>query len=329
MKALVTGGGGFLGRTIVEKLVDLGWQVSSLARGTYPELEALGVTCHRGDLAEADAVDAAVAGVDVVFHVAAKAGVWGPYREYERANITGTDNVLAACRTHGVGRLVYTSTPSVVHAGDDIEGGDESLPYPRKFHAHYPATKAVAEQRVLAANGPDLATVALRPHLIWGPRDNHLVPRLLERQRAGRLKLVGSGDKLVDTVYVDNAADAHLQACNRLEPGAACAGRVYFISQGEPLTIREWINRILAAGGLGPVRRSVPAPVALFAGAIMEGFAKATGQREEPMLTRFLVRHLSTAHWYDLTAARRDLGYEPAISIDEGFERLAAWLSSR
>ncbi len=329
MKALVTGGGGFLGRRVVEKLVDLGWQVSSLARGTYPELEALGVTCYRGDLAEADAVDAAVAGVDVVFHVAAKAGVWGPYREYERANITGTDNVLAACRTHGVGRLVYTSTPSVVHAGGDIEGGDESLPYPRKFHAHYPATKAVAEQRVLAANGPDLATVALRPHLIWGPRDNHLVPRLLQRQRAGRLRLVGSGDKLVDTVYVDNAADAHLQACERLEPGAACAGRVYFISQGEPLPIREWINRILAAGGLGPVRRSVPAPVALFAGAIMEGFAKATGQREEPMLTRFLVRHLSTAHWYDLTAARRDLGYEPAISIDEGFERLAAWLSSR
>jgi nucleoside-diphosphate-sugar epimerase len=314
---------------IVEKLVDRGWQVTSFARGSYPELEALGVVCHRGDLADADDVDVAVAGSDAVFHVAAKAGVWGPYREYERANIVGTDNVLAACRKHGVGRLVYTSTPSVVHAGDDIEGADESLPYPRKFHAHYPATKAVAEQRVLAASSPELATVALRPHLIWGPRDNHLVPRLLERQRSGRLKLVGSGDKLVDTVYVDNAADAHLAACDRLEPDAACAGRVYFISQGEPLPIREWINRILAAGGLGPVRRSVPAPVALFAGAVMEGLATITGQKEEPMLTRFLVRHLSTAHWYDLTAARRDLGYEPAISIDEGFERLAVWLSSR
>ena len=328
MKALVTGGGGFLGRVIVEQLVDRGWEVSSFARGDYPELEELGVTCHRGDLAEADDVMSAVEGVDVVFHVAAKAGVWGPYEEYERANITGTDNVLAACRRHGVSRLVYTSTPSVVHAGGDIEGGDESLPYPAEFHAHYPATKAVAEQRVLAANSPELATVALRPHLIWGPRDNHLVPKILARQRAGRLRLVGSGDKLVDTVYVDNAAAAHLQACDRLRPDAACAGRAYFISQGEPLPISEWVNRILAAGGLGPVRRSVPRPLALLAGAVMEGFAKVTGQQEEPVLTRFLVRQLSTAHWYDLTAARRDLGYDPTVSIDEGFERLQAWLAS-
>ena len=235
MNALVTGGGGFLGGAIVRRLRARGDEVRSLSRGRYPALRRPRRQQIQGDVADAGAVDAAVAGCDVVFHVAAKAGVWGRYAEYHRANVVGTENVLAACRRHGVRRLVYTSSPSVVFDGRDMEGVDESVPYPAHYEAHYPQTKAEAERLVLAANGPDLATVALRPHLIWGPGDNHLVPRILARGRAGRLRRIGRANKLIDSIYIDNAADAHLLAADRLAPGSPVAGKAYFISNGEPI----------------------------------------------------------------------------------------------
>ncbi|NBO92662.1 MAG: NAD-dependent epimerase/dehydratase family protein, partial [Planctomycetia bacterium] len=231
MKALVTGGGGFLGGAIIRQLQAQGDCVRSVSRSHYP---ALAIDQVQGDLADPGVAERAVSGCDVVFHVAAKAGVAGRYGDYYRANVEATRRVINACRACGVRRLVYTSSPSVVFGGNDIENGNESLPYPKHYHAHYPETKAEAERLVLAANGTELATVALRPHLIWGPGDNHLVPRLLERGRAGRLRRIGTG-KQIDSVYIDNAAQAHVLAANRLEPGAACAGRVYFISNGEPL----------------------------------------------------------------------------------------------
>jgi nucleoside-diphosphate-sugar epimerase len=325
MKALVTGGGGFLGKAIVTRLVGRGWQVRTFNRGAYPELSAMGVTEVRGDLVNRDAVERAVAGCDVVFHVAAKAAMWGAYRDFVNTNVIGTNNVVSACRRGGVGKLVYTSTPSVVHGGDDIEGGDESLPYPRRYHAHYPATKARAERAVLGVNSAELATVALRPHLIWGPGDPHLVPQIVSRAREGTLRLVGDGANRVDSVVVDNAADAHLLACDRLAPGAPCAGRVYFISNGQPLPISELVNRILAAAGLPPVRRTVPVWLAYGVGAAMEAAHGLLRLPGEPKMTRMIARHLATAHWYDLTAARRDLGYEPTVSIEEGLARLAGW----
>ena len=335
MRALVTGGGGFLGRAIARKLLDRGGPVRNLARGAYPELDGWGVESLRGDVADPQAVDGAVAGCDVVFHVAARVGAWGPRSEYHRTNVTGTDNVLAACRRHGVPKLVYTSTPSVVHAGHDIAGADESLPYPDHFETAYPESKAEAERRVLAANGPALATVALRPHLIWGPGDNHLIPRLLTRARAGRVRLIGREDKLVDSTYIDNAADAHLLAADRLGPDAACAGRAYFIAQGEPCPSGELMNAILAAAGLPPVTKRIPSGVAWLAGAVAEGIFRLLGRQDEPPLTRFVARQLSTAHWYDISAARRDLGYDPAISTRQGlallrdhFEKQTVSLSS-
>ncbi|MEA2631259.1 MAG: 2-alkyl-3-oxoalkanoate reductase, partial [Chloroflexota bacterium] len=206
MNALVTGGGGFLGGAIVARLVARGDAVRSLSRGDYPAMRAMGVEQVRGDLADPDAVARAVDGCAVVFHVAAKAGIWGPYAEYHRSNVEGTRNVIAACRAGGVGRLVFTSSPSVVFDGRDMEGADESVPYPRRHDAAYPATKAEAERLVRAADGDDLATVALRPHLIWGPGDNHLIPRLLDRARRRRLRRIGAANKLIDSVYVDNAA---------------------------------------------------------------------------------------------------------------------------
>ncbi len=322
MRALVTGGGGFLGGAIVRRLLARGDEVRSFARSAYPELEALGVDVRRGDVCDAEAVSAAVEGCETVFHVAALPGVWGSSREYHRTNVVGTDNVLAACRAHGVKRLVYTSTPSVVHSGRDIEGGDESLPYASAFAAHYPRTKAIAERRVLEANGETLCTLALRPHLIWGPGDNHLVPRILARGRAGRLRLIGKRRNLIDTVYIDNAANAHLLAADRLEPGARCAGKAYFISNGEPRPLAEITNGILAAAGLPPVTRRIPALFAYAVGALAELVYAVLRIRTEPPLTRFLARQLSTAHWFEIGAARRDLGYECAVSIEEGLRRL-------
>lgn len=327
MKALVTGGGGFLGLAIVRRLVGQGTAVCSFSRQRHDELDALDVEQRLGDLADEAAVRAAVAGCDVVFHVAAKPGIWGPYEDYYRTNVIGTQNVIAACREQGVSRLVYTSSPSVIFGGRDMEGVDESVPYPSHFATHYPKTKAAAEQLVRAANDNWLGTVSLRPHLIWGPGDNHLLPRLVARARAGQLRRIGDTRKLVDTVYIDNAAEAHLLAAEKLKPGAVVAGRVYFISQGEPVNLWEMINRLLEAAGAPTVQRSIPRGLALALAWGCENAHALLRRSGEPRLTRFVVKELSASHWFDLTAARRDLGYRPTVSISEGLLRLRKHLS--
>lgn len=326
MTVLVTGGGGFLGQALCRALVARGLTVRSLSRGDYPALNALGVETLRGDIADLDIVQRAVSGCDAVFHTAAKAGVWGPLVEYHRANVIGTQNVLQACRQHGVLRLIHTSSPSVVYAGHHEAGLNESTPYPSTYLTHYPRTKAEAERLVLAANGPALSTVALRPHLIWGPGDNHLVPRLIARAKAGKLRRVGDGRNRVDTTYIDNAVAAHLAAFDRLAPTAACAGKAYFIANNEPRPLWELIDQTLACANLSPVKRSISSTAAYTVGAIMESVYSTLGWRDEPPMTRFVARQLSTDHWYDLSAAQRDLGYQPVVTVDDGLVRLRAWL---
>jgi nucleoside-diphosphate-sugar epimerase len=323
MKALVTGGGGFLGGAVVRQLLRRGATVRSFTRSSYSWLAEQKVEQIHGDLADRSAVLEATAGCDIVFHTAAKAGVWGRYSEYHATNVIGTENIILACQTHGIARLVYTSTPSVVHSGGDIEGANESLPYPRHFEAAYPETKALAERAVLGANGPTLATVALRPHLIWGPGDPHLIPRVLDRARAGKLKRIGTRPVVVDVTYVENAADAHLLAADRLSVHSPIAGKAYFISNGEPVPLWDFLNRVLADAGLPPVTKSVPVWLAKLAGGILERTYKLFGLSAEPPMTRFVAAQLSTSHWYDLTAARRDLGYSPRVTIEEGLKRLA------
>ncbi len=323
---LVTGGGGFLGGAVVRQLLARGESVRSLQRSEAPALRVLGAEVLRADLADGDAVRAAAKGCAAVIHIGAKAGVWGPYAEYHRANILGTRNILEACLNNGIQRLVYTSTPSVIHAGGDVEGVDESAPLATQFDTAYPATKAEAERLVLSANGAELATVALRPHLIWGPGDPQLVARILARAKAGRLRLVGGGAKLIDSVYIDNAAQAHLLALDRLAPGAACAGKAYFITQGEPMPQRDLINGILMAGGLPPCEQSISPRAAYAVGATLEIIWRILRRTDEPMMTRFLARQLATAHWYDISAARRDLAYTPRITVAEGLARLEAHL---
>lgn len=321
-RILVTGGGGFLGSAIVRRLTERGDDVRILARGRYPQLEAAGVDCHRGDVADAAAVSKAVEGCDVVIHTAAKAGVWGPHEEYVRANVTGTENVIAACREHHVGRLVHTSSPSVTFAGEDQDGVDESEPWPQAFLSSYPETKAAAERLVLAANDARLATVGLRPHLIFGPGDPHIAPRMIARAKEGRLRVVGTGQYLVDMTYVDNAADAHILAADRLAPGSPIAGKAYFITNGEPMPIADLVNMILHAGDLPPVTKSISGSAAYRIGAVLETVWRLFRFGGEPPMTRFVARQLGTAHWFDITAARRDLGYEPRVTIAEGMERL-------
>lgn len=326
MRALVTGASGFLGGALARRLREQGYAVVVLQRSPAPELEELGITVRRGDLADPRAVRDAAAACDVVFHVAAKAGHWGAYHEYYASNVLGTQAVIDACLAHGIRRLVYTSTPSVVHAGGDLEGIDESAPIATHFRAHYPATKAEAERRVLAANSATLSTVALRPHLIWGPGDRHLLPRIIARAKAGRLRFVGPPGKRIDTTWIDNAVDAHLAAAERLMPGAAHAGRAYFISNGEPIPAEDMINRLLDCAGLPPEHRRIPYPVAFAVGALMEAAWTLLPLRGEPWMTRFLAEQLATAHWYDISAAARDFGWRPRVSLEQGFARLkASW----
>lgn len=326
-RVLVTGGGGFLGHALCERLLRRGDRVTSFSRNHYPALERLGVAQIQGDLQDAEAVNRACRDVDLVFHAAAKAGVWGRYEEYFSINVDGTRNVLAACRKNKIPRLVYTSSPSVVFDGRDMAGANESAPYPARFHAAYPATKAAAEKQVTAAGRQGAPmTISIRPHLIWGPRDNHLVPRIIERAR--KLKRVGRGDNRVDTIYIDNAALVHVLAADRLAETPELSGRVYFVSQDEPIPVWDMVDRILHAAGKAPVKGSVSFPVAWAAGLVMETVYRLLRLKGEPPMTRFVARELSTAHWFDISAAKRDLGYRPEVSIEEGLKRLAEWLNS-
>jgi nucleoside-diphosphate-sugar epimerase len=329
VNALVTGGGGFLGLYIVEQLIARGDRVRSFSRRRHPALEALGVEQVAGDLRDAEAVAEACRGVDVVFHAAGVAGIWGPWRHYFEINTLGTRHVLEGCRRHQVERLVYTSSPSVTFDGSDQRAIDESAPYPKRWLCHYPRSKALAERLVLADQGDERPLAcALRPHLIWGPRDEHLIPRLLARARGGRLRRVGDGSNLIDMIFVENAAAAHLQAADALRPGSPVRGRAYFLSQGQAVPCWPWIDEILALAGLPPVRRSLSTRAAWWVGLACEAVYTVLGRSDEPPMTRFLAAQLGTSHYFDISRARADFGYEPRVTTAEGMERLAAWLKS-
>jgi 2-alkyl-3-oxoalkanoate reductase len=325
-KALVTGGGGFLGGRIARMLKERGHDVTVFSRGAYPHLENEGVRVVRGDLRDKAAVCAACSGQDIVFHVAALTGIWGPSRLFWDINVTGTLNVIAGCRDRGISRLVYTSSPSVVFGEEELCGVDESQAYPSRWLTPYAETKAIAEQAVLAANGTGLATIALRPHLVWGPGDPHLIPRVIERARACRLVQVGDGSNVVDITYIDNAAIAHIQAGDALQPTASCSGSAYFISQGVPVVLWVWLRDLLARVGAPSIRRKVGYRTAYWVGALMELLGRITFREREPLMTRFLAAQLAQSHYFSIEAARRDFGYRPSVSTEEGMERLVRWL---
>jgi nucleoside-diphosphate-sugar epimerase len=326
MKALVTGGGGFLGRYIVEQLLARDDSVTVFARGAYPELDKMGARLIRGDIQDADAIAHACQGIDVVFHVAAKAGFWGAWESFYGPNVIGTENVIAACHKHGVPKLVYTSSPSVIFDNTSQEGVDESYPYPDTYESPYPHTKAIAEQKVIATNGQNgLYTTSLRPHLIIGPRDNHLLPQVLTRARAGKLPQVGDGTNRVDLTYVEDAARAHLLAADALTPNSPVAGSAYFISQDEPVVLWPWLNDLLHKLDIPPVKTRIPLAVARAAASTLEATYRALSLKGDPPLTRFLASELAQSHYYDITRAKRELGYQPQFTMDEAMARTVAY----
>ena len=325
-KVLVTGGGGFLGKAIVRRLVDRGDQVRSLARNFYPELEKMGVDQIQGDISDPDAVARACEDRTIVYHVAAKPPPWGRYADYHQTNVVGTQNIIDSCLDQDQARLIFTSTPSVVHNGKDIEGADESMPYPKKFSGRYAKTKAIAEQLVVKAARNKLKTIILRPHKIWGPGDNQILTRLVAR--AHKLKQIGHGNNLIDVTYIDDAADAHILAADKLKAHPGLSGNIYFISQGEPVLAWYMVNEFLKAAGCSPVKKSVPFRIAWVTGALLEVIYKVLHLSKEPYITRFLVETVSQSNWFTIDAAKRDLGYTPQISIDEGLRRLEEWLKN-
>ncbi|MBT3153722.1 NAD-dependent epimerase/dehydratase family protein [Streptomyces sp. CHD11] len=322
MNVLVTGGSGFLGLEICRRLSARGAVVSSLNRRPSTALERLGVHQHLGDLADAGAVSRAVAGCDAVVHNAALAGVSGPPRPYWTTNVLGTRHVIEQCRAHGVRTLLYTSTASVVFRPGGLEGVAEGLPPVPCHLAAYPATKARAEALVLTAHGPELATVSLRPHIIWGPGDPHFVPALARAVRAGRLLMPGDGGNLIDTTHVRTAAHAHLLALDRLRQSPGTGGRAYFIGQDDPRPLREITRHFLRAAGVEARWCAVPPRLAGVGAAAAEVFLRAARSPRTHALSRFLVAELLHPHWFDLTAARRDLGFEPPVGFDAGVAEL-------
>lgn len=331
MKVLVTGGSGFLGLALCRALQAQGHQVTSYQRHISAPLERLGVRQVLGTLNDASKLLEAMQDQDAVLHNAAKASGWGAWDDFYQTNVVGTQCIITGCLQLGIKTLVYTSTPSVVHDGHrPVTGGNEAnTPYASRFTAHYPHTKMLAERAVLAANSEALATVALRPRLIWGPGDTQLLPRLAARARKGRLRFIGDGSNKMDCTYIDNVVQAHLLALQRAVPGAACAGKAYFISNGEPKPIRDIVNGLLAAADAPLVSKSLPFGLAYALGTVCEGIWRLARLDSEPPMTRFLAEQLSTAHWYDCSAARRDLDYVPDVSFVEGLLRLRASLNTK
>ncbi len=328
MRALVTGGGGFMGGALARKLRERGDDVRVFGRGAYAELEAIGIDCARGDIGDYETLKAACDDRDVVFHVAAKVGLWGKYEDFHRVNVDGTKNVLRACMEQGIRKLVFTGSPSVVFHGGDVSGVDERAPYPARYDSFYSQTKALSEQMVLAADHDKLSTVSLRPHFIWGPGDRNLLPRVAAKQRAGRLYRVGDDNKLVDTIYVDDAVSAHVLAAVQLAPRSEISGKAYFLSGGDPRPFWEIVDRMLSAAGLPPVTKRIPKKAAYALAAACEGTWRALRLSSEPPLTKFLVDTMTTAHWFDISAAKRELGWAPKVGIEDGMGRLALWLKA-
>ncbi|MDI1320608.1 MAG: NAD-dependent epimerase/dehydratase family protein [bacterium] len=322
----ITGASGFIGGKLAERLLAAGRKVRVLARRPLPALEKLGAEIMLGDLENITALRRGCAGATTVFHVAGRVGVWGPPAEFFRINGTGTFNVVFACREAGVRRLVYTSSPSVVYNGKDLAGVNESAPLCTVAPCAYPTSKAAAEKIVAGANGPALTTVSLRPHLVWGPGDKNVVPRVLALAKEGRLKIIGSGQNKVDVTHITNVVDAHLLA--ESAPANTAGGKAYFITNGEPVVLWDWINQLLRGIGAPEITKHVSLHTAYAAGGVLEALWSVLPLKGEPPMTRFVAKEMATDHWFDISAARRDLGYAPRVTMATGTAELIEHLKS-
>ncbi|PFG41216.1 nucleoside-diphosphate-sugar epimerase [Georgenia soli] len=317
MRVLVTGASGMLGRGVATALSARGDDVTTFQR------RPAGVPCARQVLGSVDdpaAVAAATADQDAVVHLAAKVSFAGDPADFERVNVEGTRLLLDAARSAGASRFVLVSSPSVAHTGTSIVGDGARTATPELARGSYARTKAAAELAALAADAPGFAVVAVRPHIVWGPGDTQLVQRVVDRAAAGRLPILDSGAALIDTTYVDNAVSAIVAALDRAEE---VRGEAFVVTNGEPRPVAELIAGMCRAAGVAPPAWSVPGALARAAGAVVERLWAVRPGVDEPPMTRFLAEQLSTAHWFDLRRTREALRWEPAVSLDEGFARLA------
>jgi 2-alkyl-3-oxoalkanoate reductase len=321
MRALVTGGGGFLGSGIAKSLHERQYDVTVIGRNHYSHLPK-GIKQFQGDIRDFDFLRKRLSGINTVFHTAAFPGIWGRPDDFYSINVDGTRNVIKSCLLNGVSKLIFTSSPSVIYSNSNLEGVDETVPYPESYSCEYPRTKAIAEKLVIEANDLDLATVSIRPHLIWGPGDPHLVPRLLAKADKGRLVRVGNGNNKVDIIYIDNAVHAHLKACDSVGVGKPSAGKVYFVSDGEPVNLWSWINKVLTNSNRSPITRNISYQTALRLGYLFEKIYGWGQIKKEPPMTQFLASQLATSHYFNISKAKKDLGYEPMVSPEEGMNRL-------
>ena len=314
MKILITGGNGFLGSHIAQQLVEKGHNVVSLQRSDPVVIQKIAnVDYAQGDLCEKDSILEYFEGVEVVFHVAAFAGVWGPWEEFYASNYEGSVNVVEACRAHGVKKLIFTSTPSVVFSGNAICGEDESMPYGSNWLCHYAHTKQLAEAYVLSDEvAKDMDVVALRPHLIWGAGDPHLLPRLVDRARDGELKMVGDGKNRVDITHISNATNAHMLAFEKLiNSPQIIKQKAYFVSDGEPVVLWDWIQSLLEDLGIPKIEKQLSFKLVFRMASLIEWWYRTFKTKGEPPMTRFVAVELSKDHYFDISAARETLGYNP------------------
>jgi len=328
MKILVTGGGGFIGSALVRELARNGFEVSTFSRNLYPEHLKLGIKIFQGDLANSRDVELACRDIDVVFHVAAKAELWGSYCDFVNVNVCGTRNVINSCKKLKIKKLIFTSSASVIFNGHDLENADETVAYPKKPVSIYTGTKALAEQLVLEANSEDLKTIALRPHLVWGPGDTQLINGILNRAKSGKLWKIGKNDFLIDTTYIGNFIDAMLLAMRIMDKNPDVCGKAYFITNGEPIKTWEFVNSILLSAGLYPVKRVIPKSLAIILAKLIEKIFFFLNLKSEPPVTSLIVSELCSHHWFNITEAKEKLGYSPRVSNERGFELLRTSFSS-
>lgn len=326
MKVLVTGGGGFMGMALIKRLISEGHKITSYSRREYPLHWALGISSIQADIRDLGELEKACKGKDIVFHLAAKVGIWGNYDSYHSTNVSGTFNVIKACRKQGVGRIVFTSSSAVVFDGSDMEGIDESCPYPDNQGSHYASTKAMAERLIIEANSEKLRTISLRPHLVWGPYDTHLIPGVLKRARSRKLRRIGDKEHFIDTTYIDNMVDALMLAADALEKKPEAAGKILFITNGEPARVWDFVNSIIQIAGYPPVQKKIPEKIAFFAAGVSEWFHKFFNIKSEPFMTRYAIKEICTNHWFDISTAKEILGYNPKVSYAEGFKYLKDYL---
>ncbi|MGC5076662.1 NAD-dependent epimerase/dehydratase family protein [Agrococcus sp. DT81.2] len=318
MKVLVTGASGFLGRAVAAELVAAGHEVRTLQRRPS---QVPGVTDALGSLTDPAAVAHAVAGVEGVVHLAAKVSLAGDPAEFRTVNVEGTRSLLEAAEQAGVSRFVQVSSPSVAHVGASLTGVGAEPASPEHARGDYARTKAEAELLALARDSARMRVIAVRPHIVWGPGDTQLIERVVDRARRGRLPLLDGGTALIDTTYVDNAATGIVAALHRAD---VAHGNAYVITNGEPRPVGDLLAGICVAAGVPPPRFSVPAALGRAAGSLVERVWAIRPGADEPPMTRFLAEQLSTAHWFDQRDTRRDLAWQPTVSIDEGLRRLAA-----